>query len=471
VRRCEIQVTRSRRKNIDASAQKIGDCAAGDVSNTAPRAAFIADLGEQTVTFKVVSPIEQPICRNTRPSDMNNFIARQPIFTEKKDVLGYEILFRSRPENYFGKTTVDASTVAVDNFLLFGIERLTSGRLAFINCSRDFLLGEYLTLLPRDRVVGEILETVAADNETLEACRRLKRAGYQLAVDDFVDSPELTPFLEVADYVKVDFLTTPPAEQERLARKLLRGNVQLLAEKVETQEDVQRGIAMGYRYFQGYFFCRPEMHEGRTIPPHKLNYLRILQIANRPDVDIDELAGAIKQEASLVYRLLRYLNSPIFAFRTKVVSIAHAITLIGERGVRKWISMVSLAAMSEGKPRELVVVPLIRARFCELIAAISRLKARADELFLMGLLSTIDAILDTPMSAVLADIPVLNEIKEALLGQRGEFRDIYEIASNYETGTWEPLHKAVERARVKEELVPELFMKSLDWANQLISFA
>jgi c-di-GMP-related signal transduction protein len=402
---------------------------------------------------------------------MNHFIARQPIFTEKKDVFAYEILFRSGPENFFGKTAVDASTLAVDTFLLFGIERMTSGRVAFINCSRDFLLGDYLTLLPPDRVVGEILETVSADNETLDACRRLKRAGYRLALDDFVDSPELAPFLEMADYVKVDFMSTTPAEQERLAHKLLRGNVQLLAEKVETQEEVLRGMTMGYRYFQGYFFCRPEMEQGRSIPANKLNYLRILQMANRPDADIDELAGAIKQEASLVYRLLRYLNSPIFAFRTQVVSIAHAITLIGERGIRKWISMVSLAAMSEGKPRELVVVPLIRARFCELIAAISRLKARADELFLMGLLSTIDAILDRPMSTVLADMPVPDEIKEALLGQGGEFRDIYEIAANYETGTWEPLHKAVERARVKEDLVPELFMKSLDWANQLISFA
>lgn len=247
--------------------------------------------------------------------------------------------------------------------------------------------------------------------------------------------------------------------------------MELIAEKVETPEDVQHGIAMGYRYFQGYFFCRPQMIEGRAIPAHKLNYLRILQIANESDLDIEELAAAIKQEASLVYRLLRYLNSPIFGFRTNVVSIAHAITLLGANGIRRWISLVSLAAMGEDKPRELVVVPLVRARFCELIAAISSLRARAGELFLMGLLSAIDAILDTPMSAVLAGIPVPNEIKDALLGHVGQFRDIYEIVSNYETGTWEPLLQAVDRARVKEELVPELFLKSLDWANQVISLA
>ena len=228
---------------------------------------------------------------------------------------------------------------------------------------------------------------------------------------------------------------------------------------------------MGYQYFQGYFFCRPQMAQGRTIPAHNLNYLRILQIANRPDIDIEELAAAIKQEASLIYRLLRYLNSPIFAFRTNVGSIEHAITLIGERGIRRWISLVSLAAMGEDKPRELVMVPLVRARFCELIAATTDLRAKAGELFLMGLLSAVDAILDTPMSVVLDGLPVPHEIKAALLGRAGRFRDIYEIVSNYETGTWDPLLQALGRARVKEEFVPELFLKSLDWANRVISFA
>jgi c-di-GMP-related signal transduction protein len=402
---------------------------------------------------------------------VKNFIARQPIFHENKDVLGYEVLFRSGPENYFSEPGVDAASVAVDSFLQFGLERVTSGRLAFINCSRDFLVRDYLTLLPPNRVVGEILETVSLDSEVMDALRRLKRSGYRLAIDDFVDSPEAAPLIEIADYVKIDFLKTPPAEQARLAHELSRRNVRLIAEKVETQEAFQCGISMGYGFFQGYFFCRPQMAERRSIPAHKLNYMRALEIANQPEIDIQELAEAIKQEASLIYRLLRYLNSPIFALRTSIDSIAHALTLLGERAIRKWVSLVSLSAMGEDKPAELVMVPLVRARFCELIAAITSLRARADELFLMGLLSGMDAILDTPMSALLSEIPVPDEIKDALLGKVGHFRDVYEIVSNYETGTWEPLLQAVGRVRVKEELVPELFLKSLDWANQVWSLA
>jgi EAL and modified HD-GYP domain-containing signal transduction protein len=355
-------------------------------------------------------------------------------------------------------------------FLLqFGLDRVVSGRLAFINCTSEFLRGDYLTLLPPDRVVGEILETVPANQEMLDACRRLTSAGYHLAVDDFAGSPDAARFLEVADYVKVDFLRTSPPEQARIAKELTGRNLLLIAEKVETRDALQRATSMGYQYFQGYFFCRPQVAQRRAIPTQKLQYMRVMQIVNQPEVDLRRLASAIKQDASLTYRLLRYMNSPLFALRTTVTSVQHALTLLGELAIRKWISLVSVSAMSEDKPAELVMLPLIRARFCELIAMSTVLLSKAEELFLMGLLSAMDAILDMPMNALLAEIPVSEEIKFALLGGEGKFRDVYEIVSNYETGTWEPLLQAVKRVRVSEELIPELFLRSLDWANQVVS--
>jgi c-di-GMP-related signal transduction protein len=402
---------------------------------------------------------------------LNKFIARQPIFTKGKDVLGYEILFRAGPENYFAGSSVDVSTAAVDNLLLFGIERMTGGRLAFLNCSREFLLRDHLTLLPPDRVVGEILETVSPDTETLEACRRLKQSGYRLALDDFVEKPEMAPFIELADFIKIDFLATTPADQERLARELRHRDVRLIAEKVETHEDVRRGTAMGYHYFQGYFFCRPEMSKRGDIPVYKMNYLRVLQIANEPELEVAKLTDAIRREASLAYRLLRYLNSPAFALRTNVESIPHALTLLGEIGIRRWISLVSVAAMGEDKSHELVEVLLTRARFCELLAEVAGLPRRASDLFLMGLLSGMDAILDQPMTAILADIPVQNDIKEALLGNAGTFRDILEIAIGYETGTWQQLIESAKQARVHEEVVPDLFLQSIAWASQVLGVA
>jgi c-di-GMP-related signal transduction protein len=402
---------------------------------------------------------------------MKKFIARQPIFTPRQDVLGYEILFRTGTENYFTGDSANVSATAVDNLLLFGLERVTSGLLAFVNCPRDLLLREYLTLLPPDRVVGEILETVSPDDETLEACRHLKLSGYRIALDDFVDTPKMAPLVELADYIKIDFLATSPPEQERLAHKLIKRNVQLIAEKVETYEDVQRGIAMGYAYFQGYFFCRPQIAERGEIPAFKLNYLRILQIANRPELNTEDLSEAIKQEASLTYRLLRYLNSAAFSLHKSVDSIPHGLALLGERGIRRWISVVSIAAIGEDKPSELVMLPLRRARFCELLASVTHMQNNQSDLFLMGLLSAMDALLDMPMGTVLADIAVKDEIKGALLGQPGEFRDVYEIAVNYESGTWEQLVEVAQRVGVDEELFPDLFLQSLEWAKEVMSAA
>ena len=402
---------------------------------------------------------------------MKHFIARQPIFCQDQDVLGYEVLFRSDAENSFSDPKQDAAALSLDALLQFGLDRVISGRLAFINCTTEFLRRDYLTLLPLppDRVVGEILETVSANAEMLDACRRLRSYGYHLAVDDFAGSPEATRFLEVADYVKVDFLRTSPVEQARIAKDLSRRDVRLIAEKVETREALRRATSLGYQYFQGYFFCRPQVAQRRTIPTQKLQYMRVMQIVNQPDVDLQRLAAAIKQDASLTYRLLRYMNSPLFALRTTVTSVQHALTLLGEFAIRKWISLVSVSAMSEDKPAELVILPLIRARFCELIALATVLRYKSEELFLMGLLSAMDAILDIPMNALLSEIPVCDEIKFALMGGAGKFRDVYEIVSNYETGTWEPLLEAVKRVHMNEEAIPELFLKSLDWANQVFS--
>jgi c-di-GMP-related signal transduction protein len=226
---------------------------------------------------------------------------------------------------------------------------------------------------------------------------------------------------------------------------------------------------MGYQYFQGYFFCRPQMAEHREVPAHKLNYLRILQMANRPEMDREALSEVMKRETSLTYRLLRCLNSPTFTLRTSVGSIPQALTLLGDHGIRKWVSLVCVAAMGEDKPDELVMVPLIRARLCELLASITSLVDEAGNLFFMGLLSVMDVIIDMPLSAVLADIPVQEEIKQALLGKGGRFRDVLEIAINYETGTWDQLVRAARRARVNEELIPDLFNQSLDWAKQIVS--
>ena len=401
---------------------------------------------------------------------MEKFLARQPIFNSEQVVYGYELLFRSGPENFFdGSHPEAAAASAVDNLFLFGIDRLTQGRRAFINCTREFLLRDFPVTLPKERVVLEILESIRPDDEIIAACRRLRDAGYLIALDDFEESPAWIPLTKLATFIKVDVLLSSEAEQQRLAKTFAKSGVLLVAEKVETHEIFQRTLGWGYSYFQGYFFSRPEMLTRHDIPSNKLNYLLVLQAVNRPEMDQHEVSERIKAEASLSYRLLRYLNSPAFPLIARVKSIPHALSLLGERGVRRWVSLVAIACMGDQKPAELIMLPLVRAHFCESLAPLAGLEESSNDLFLLGLLSAIDAILDMQMQDVLAEIAISDEIRGALLGEKNKLRELFDLALKYEMGCWDALAADAKRLRIPESSIPELYMQSMDWARNLLS--
>lgn len=401
---------------------------------------------------------------------MEKFLARQPIFTTNRIVYGYELLFRSGPENFYPSSHPDfAAASSTDSLLLFGIERFTDGRRAFINCTREFLVRDYPSLLPRDRIVVEILETVQVDTEVLAACRRLKEAGYLIALDDFVESPEVRSLIPFADFLKIDLSITSLAEQKRLVHSFRPSGLALLAERVETYDDFQRTLDWGYTFFQGFFFSRPQMLTRHDIPAYKLQYLRVLQAANQPQMDTRLVADRIREESSLSYRLLRYLNSPAFPLLTEIHSIPHALSLLGERGIRRWVSLVAVACMGEGKPVELVMLPLIRARFLELLALPAGMESSANDLFLFGLLSVLDAILDMKMPDILREIAIGEEIRKALLGEDNAFRRLFEVALLYERGDWEGVHAAAARLSIPDAAIPDLFIHSVEWARGVLS--
>jgi len=401
---------------------------------------------------------------------MEKFIARQPVFDPQRVVYGYELLFRSGTGNFFPGVHIDLACAATaDNLFLFGIERLTRGRRAFINCSREFLVRDYAALLPRERVVIEILEDTDVDTDVIAACRRLKKAGYLLALDDFVEAAQWGHLVDLADCIKVDFLGTPAESQFDFCREYVRRNIRMLAEKVETYADFDRAREYGYTLFQGYFFSRPEILTRQDVPAYKLNYLRVLQAANRRELDHSEIGELIKAEASLSYRLLRYLNSPAFFLVSEVRSIPHALMLLGERGIRRWVSLVAIACMGDDKPQELLLLPLVRARFCELLAPLADLESAASDLFLLGLLSAIDAILDMKMEDVLKEVAIRSEIREALLGERNQLRGVFDVALHYERADWEPFERAARNAGIPMEMISELYVRSMEWAAAVLT--
>ena len=293
------------------------------------------------------------------------YLARQPILDREQNTHGYELLFRSGPENLFRCDDPDAATChAIDFSLLFGAAALTNGHIAFINCTRNILLRDIITVLPRDQVVIEVVESVLADQEVLEACERLHRTGYRIALDDYVPNPDTERLLPYADIVKVDVLATDVARQAAIADEMHRRGIRMLAEKVETREQFHLSMSMGYQYFQGYFFCRPETVTMKDIPCSKLAYVQVLSIANQDYFDVDKLEQAILREPSLCYRLLRYLNSASFGL-FPIRSIRHALSFMGQRELRKWVSIVVAISLSGDRSEELIYSALVRARCCE----------------------------------------------------------------------------------------------------------
>jgi EAL and modified HD-GYP domain-containing signal transduction protein len=226
-------------------------------------------------------------------------------------------------------------------------------------------------------------------------------------------------------------------------------------------------MQMGYLLFQGYFFCRPEMLQHRDLPSSKLAYLELLRAATAPEFDIQELALKIKHEASLTFRLLRYLNSAAFGLRSEIHSVRHALSLLGERELRKWIAVVSVGVLADGKPDELMTVPLVRGRFCELLAPLAGMAGHANDLFLMGLLSVMDAILDQPLDSILAELPVRREIKDALQARTGLYWHLFEIAIAHERADWEKVSALSAEMGMKEEQASALYISAVDWSTAL----
>jgi c-di-GMP-related signal transduction protein len=400
---------------------------------------------------------------------METYIARQPIFDRQQKVYAYELLFRSnRTHNACDTLNLNhaASKVIADCCSMLGPQSVTSGKRAFVNVTRDVLLSEYVSLLPKEVAVVELLETVEPDEAVVAACRKLKDQGYLLALDDFVFSEGYRPLVALADIIKVDFLATARATQAELAAQLAPLKIKLLAEKVETREVFEDAVKMGYDYFQGYFFCKPEIIARKDVPGFKLNYFRILQEIQRPELDFAEVEKIIKRDVSLSYKFLRYINSAAFSLRSAVSSVRQALNLLGEVPVKKWVSLITLTSMAQDKPAELVMQALTRAKFCELLAPGAGLKPRASELFLMGMLSLIDAIMDQTLSSILTELPIGEEVKTALLEGGNRLGDVYQFVLAYERGDWDRLAEVAGKLGVDEAAPPQLYIEAVEWVQQ-----
>lgn len=400
---------------------------------------------------------------------MDVFVARQPIFDRQQQIFAYELLFRQGQVNAYTATDGDQATsnVIVNSLWLIGLNTLTHGKRAFINFTANLLKNEVVTILPREQVVVEILETVEPTAEVVGVCQKLRERGFQLALDDFVFEPRFEPFLEIADIIKVDFTTTNMVEQQRLIERCKGMGIRFLAEKVETRAQYEQAMAMGYSYFQGYFFSKPVVVKGQDIPSSKAIGFRVLQELNSVPIELERLEYLIGRDVSLSYKLLKLINSPVFGLRSEMRTIRQALVMLGTKETVKWASLMLARGIAEDKPGELVLISVIRARFCELLMAEAGHKRDSSDAFLMGLFSLIDALLDRPLQEVLDELPVAAVVRNALLGESGLFHTIYSLAVAYERGDWDEVGRLSDRLAITEKRLPALHLNSLTWAKEM----
>lgn len=400
------------------------------------------------------------------------YVARQPIFDRNDDVVGYELLYRNGPQNSF-PTSADpdgASCVLIDSCLhVHDLETLVGKATPFINVTENLLCGEALEILPRGTAF-EIIKTVPATAETLEACRRLSAAGYVIALDDFSGEGDREPFVEVASILKISFKLLPDqARRSAIVERYRRLGKALLADKVETREDAQFARDAGYTLFQGFFYSKPQIEVRRDIPRFKQNYLLFLQQLWQPVLDMERIERLISNELSLSVRLLKYMNSCAFGLQREVTSIGQALVYLGERPLRRWGALVAIAGLGDDRPQELVVTTLIRARFCELLGDQAGMKQ--GEPFLVGLVSSLNALLGRPHEEVLAEVGVGDEIVRALEGDESNLGRLFSAVSAYERGNW------TEAADSLSSLFPEAhelmavsahYREAVSWARTLM---
>lgn len=361
------------------------------------------------------------------------YIARQPIYDRELKVIGYELLYRDSDVNEARIQDPEraSSDAILNSFIHIGIDTLTGSGLVFINLPKSFITNSALTPMFREQCVLEVLEDVEATPDVLKGLQRLAQQGFKLALDDFVLTEDTRPLLRWAHYVKVDVLGRDRDDLEKLLAQLRRYPVRLIAEKVETQAMKQLCEELGFDYFQGYFYCHPQMVVHKGAEANKAVVFDLLSKLQQPEVGFDELEALLAKDVTLSYKLLRYINSAAFSLRREVDSIKDAIVLLGIDNVKHWVALILMTRMDESKPRELITTALIRARLCEAVADLWHPEVR-HQMFIIGLFSVLDALMDQPMVDLLDTIILSTPVKLALLAREGVAGDVYQGVLAYE---------------------------------------
>ena len=393
------------------------------------------------------------------------FIARQPILDSSKSVFAYELLFRDGKAGAYPDHPPKKSQYIAENFHPLGLDDISGEKTSFINFSADTIISRFPTTLNPDSVVVELTENPFMQEGLLEACKHIKQLGFRLAIDDPMMLSAKHKILPFIDIIKVDITQSRPENIEKNISRYHDANVKLVAENVNTQNNFASCVDFGFDFFQGYFFAQPEARIIRQLPASKMNIVDLMGESAKSNFDIIRINQIIERDAALSYLLLKFINNPTINKRYKITSLKHALNYMGEVEIKKFIALLSLTNLGDEKPLEIIHMSLVRAKFFDLLAAKRGINTNPPIGFLVGLFSLLDALLDQSMEDIVKQLPLTDEVNEALLGKNAEFNSYMTLVRAFESALWMNVIKQAKYLDIDQKQLHMLYNQAIIWGN------
>lgn len=408
----------------------------------------------------------------TKPTTENAYVARQTIVSVDRDTVAYELLFRDGWDNRYPDISPDEATSRlISNAQLEqGIDQLVGKHRAFINFTEQSLLNGFPRLFDKDKIVVEILETVTPSAEILAVCTELKAHGYKLALDDYDFDEKWRVFDDLVDIIKVDIEGMDDATLTRKLQTIRSNGVELLAERVETHKQFEFCKKLGFSYFQGYFFSKPEVMEKKKLPSNKIVMLQLMAETTREPVNFEKISSMISRDVGLAFKLLKFINSPACGAANNITSLPHALSYIGENELRKFTALMAMAALGDDKPVALFSLAAARARFCEHLMLQLGKPEKAGTASLCGLLSLIEAVMNESLESIFRKLPVDRKIKDALRGRDNFEGNLLKLVLAFEQGDWARATALSGMLEIEERVLGSGYREAINWSRQLETF-
>jgi c-di-GMP-related signal transduction protein len=401
----------------------------------------------------------------------NYLLGRQPILNRNEEIVAYELLFRSAGSQTADVTNASHATanVIINTLIGFGIEDILGKHKGFINLELELLMDDSLLILPKEQIVIELLETLQVTSELVERCRSLKENGFTLALDDHEYSPVYHDLYKIVDIIKVDLMQSPLERLAELVKQFECYPLQLLAEKVETQEEFKRCLDLGFDLFQGYYFAKPSVMEKKKMDDSGSTLLKLIRLISE-DAEQREIESTFRADPGLTYKLLLLVNSVGAGTRSKIGTVGHAITTLGRQQIKRWVQLAVFASSDQrGVENPLVDMAAVRAGFMENMAGchpdLKGYHDSAEKAFMTGILSVLEKVYDIPLDEVVRKLNLSEDVREALVSRQGALGNLLHVAELLEEMEFAQLVALLEEMGISLDDMLTSQKKAFVWRN------